>query len=247
MKKKIAFIMSVVMIGSVFTGCGSSDSSSSSKEAASTKASAEASEGTTASEASTEETTTEADTTAEKTTEKTTEAETSAPTESGAPAEGIDQFLGKWACSEMVMNGQTLTEMPLFNIPLDAFIHAEILSDGTIIFGSGIIGMDDSDESSDSTAKWEKKDDSSIIVKADTNDVDFVKEEQEIIFDGDTFSFSGEDEGQTVEVKFKRVSEFPTYDMTEQLQQMSEAFAKAAESAEESLKETTEESTDEAL
>ena len=232
MKKKIAFIMSVVMMGSIITGCGSSDSSSSSKEAASTKASSEAS-----SEYSTEEKTTAAETTAEKTTENNTEAQSDAPTESGEPLEGVDQFLGKWACSEMTMNGQKMTEMPLFNIPLDAFFNVEIKEDGTLTFGTGVTGMDNAEGQLDTTCKWEKKDDNTITVETGKEDVEFVKENQDFIFDGDTFSFSGEEDGQTVEVKFKKVDEFPTYDMTEQIEKMSEAFAKSINEAEENASE----------
>ena len=80
MKKKIAFIMSIVMMGSMFTGCGSSDDSSSSsrsskKSSASTsEASDEEDDEEEASKSKKEKKTTEAETETE--TEEETEAET---------------------------------------------------------------------------------------------------------------------------------------------------------------------------
>jgi len=135
---------------------------------------------------------------------------------------------GKWACCEMTSDGQTLTSLNVLvvNIPLEAVAQLTAKSDGTFEIGSGIVGMDDAageDESQKGT--WEKVDDTTFKLKSDNVDSDsLVPAEIEIKMDGDVFTFEGEEDGKAVALKFKRVTEFTTYDVTSALGGLADSF-----------------------
>lgn len=135
---------------------------------------------------------------------------------------------GKWACCEMTADGQTLTSLNVLvvNIPLEAVAQLTANSDGTFEIGSGIVGMNDAageDESQKGT--WEKIDDTTFKLKSETVEADsLVPAEIEIKMDGDAFTFEGEEDGKAVSLKFKRVTEFTTYDVTSALGGLADSF-----------------------
>lgn len=150
-------------------------------------------------------------------------------------------FTGMWAGSEMTSGGQTMTSFNLLfiNVPLDAMLHVEIKDNGDFVVSTGLVGMDD-DENAGNTAatgKWEKVDDDTIKVtklvsenEEDAGEFDeFFADGLEINFDGDTFSFDAEDDGEKATVKFKRVTEFTTYDASAALQGLADAFSSAGD------------------
>ena len=146
-------------------------------------------------------------------------------------------FTGMWAGSEMTSKGQTMTSMNLLfiNVPLDAMLHVEIKDNGDFLVSTGLVGMDD-DEADGNTAakgKWEKVDDDTIKVtglagnkEEEEGEFDeFFPDGLEINFDGDSFSFDAEEEGEKVNMKFKRVTEFTTYDASAAMQGLADAFS----------------------
>ncbi len=140
----------------------------------------------------------------------------------GASGKGFD---GKWECSEMTANGTTVKELPLFNIPLSAVFQIEIKDNGTYIISSGLVGDEENLTTDSGEGKWEKVDDDTIkFLKPEGSTASTEEEEDDdsSIFDGVEFDLKGEnlvvtisEDGQEEELKFKRVSEFSTYDMNE--------------------------------
>ena len=133
-------------------------------------------------------------------------------------------FEGKWACCEMTEGDQTYSVMPMFNIPLEALLQIEIKSDNTFVVSTGVTGFDDDEDSSDNTVgKWEKVDDDTIRFTGVGEDSD-IPENAEADFDGDTFSIKVVEDGKENSAKFKRVSEFTTYDASAMLSGLADAF-----------------------
>ena len=135
-------------------------------------------------------------------------------------------FEGKWQCSEMVSDGTSLTTIPLFDIPLNALFHIEIKDNGTYVISTGVVGGDEeSSTSKDAEGKWEKVDDDTIkftkpegATEATDSDGGLADpemfEEAEFDLKDGNLVMSTEEEGKTLEIKFERVSEFATYDMS---------------------------------
>lgn len=137
-------------------------------------------------------------------------------------------FTGKWACCEMTENGQTYSVMPLFNIPLEALVQVEIKDDNTFKVSTGVIGMGDAvDNEESSEGKWEKVDDDTIKITGMSDDSD-IPNDAEADFDGDTFTIKKEEDGKEECVKFKRVTEFTTYDASAMLSGLADAFGAAS-------------------
>ena len=151
-------------------------------------------------------------------------------------------FEGKWAASEMVVDGQSMTSMPMLvaQIPLDALYHMEIKDGGELTVSTGLTGLDDDGDSTAvaATGKWEKVDSDTIKVTemkstGDDEDTagefeDMFKDGLELNFEDDTFQFEAESEGKTAVIKFKKVTEFPTFDASSLMSDLANAFGSSA-------------------
>jgi len=141
-------------------------------------------------------------------------------------------FEGKWAASEMTVEGQTMTSFNLMivDVPLDAMFHIDVDGDGTFTVETGLVGMPSDAEETSAKGKWEKVGDDTYKISADS-DTDLIDagEEIEIKIDGDTFTIESEEDGEKGSITFKRVTEFATYDVSSALGGLADAFGGLSE------------------
>ncbi|MBR4627485.1 MAG: hypothetical protein IKO47_07290 [Ruminococcus sp.] len=143
-------------------------------------------------------------------------------------------FSGKWAGYDMTVDGQTMTSFNMYivNIPLDAFIHVEINDDGTLEASSGVVGGTSDDEDAPTKGTWEKVDDDTIKIHPDASTVadsmagDFLEDGVELDLVDDMLVMKGTDpeEGKDYQVRFKRTSEWATYDVSSILGGLADSF-----------------------
>ena len=145
-------------------------------------------------------------------------------------------FEGRWAGYDMTADGQTMTSFNVLvvNIPLDALIHVEIKSDGTLEASSGIVGGLDGESAEDAPSKgtWEKVDDDTIKIHPDTSTSsesmaeDFLEDgaELDLVDDMLVLNYLDEDDGKEYQIRFKRATEWATYDVSSALGGLSDAF-----------------------
>lgn len=195
MKKLIALLIACTAMTCSFVSCGDEDEESSANDTSVFESSTDDSSDDSIEEDTTEEIEEELEEVTEENIEVTTVEKTT-----HEYIEDADKtaFLGKWECTKLVVDGESLTE--LAGLPIYSVFQYDLLDDGTVELPDSLMEIADSENPV--TYTWEQSSDNEIeIIGSNGSSISFTLQ------DGQLVNIEG-----TEEIYLDKVAEFTYFD-----------------------------------